>query len=55
MSPVRPINPVRNICYPRNFRKISNGVNIKYGFMTKDVILSNKDLILRLRFRGLTG
>ena len=55
MNPVRPINPVRNIYYSRNFGKISNGVNIEYVFMSKNLLLSNKDLMVNSKFGGLTG
>ena len=55
MNPVRPLNPVRNIYYPRNFGKISNGVKITYVFMSEDVLLSNKDLMVNSKFGGLTG
>ena len=55
MNPVRPLNPVRNIYYPKNFGKISNGVNIRYICISKHVRLSNKDLMVKSKFGGLTG
>ena len=55
MNPVRPFNPVRNIYHSRNFGKISNGVNIRYIFMSKYVLLSNEDLMVKSKFGGLTG
>ena len=55
MSPVRPLNPVRNIYYPRNFGKISNGVNTIYVFVYTSVDLFMKGLISKSKFEGLTG
>ena len=45
MNPVRPLHPVRNIYYPRNFGKISNGVNIIYVFVYTCIDLFKKDLM----------